>query len=92
MEHAHPYFGLWECGHRKIHHNPLEEGGSHRTAMRLEKPTHEVVKTSLQTKEEVGVRRLADINNCAVGKNQVEADDGVEGKTVLASLVAVSYW
>ena len=91
MEHAYPYFGLWECGHRQTRHNSLEEGKSRRTVMRSERPTHEVVKTSLQTKEEVGVGRLADISNRAVGKNQVEADDGVDGKPILTSLVAVPY-
>ena len=60
-------------------------------AMRSRKVTHEVVKTSLQTPEQVRVRRLGDISNRAVGQNQVVADDGVEGKTVLISLVGVPY-
>ena len=91
MDGAYPYFGLWECGHREICHNSLEQGKCHRKAMRSEKPTHEVVKTSFQTKEEVGVRRLGDISNRAVGKNQIEADNGVDGETMLISLVGVSY-
>ena len=59
--------------------------------MRSDQPTHDVVKTSLQAEEKVGVRRLGDISNRAVGKNQVEGDNGVEGKTMLISLVGVSY-
>jgi len=48
--------------------------------------THEVVKPSLQTPEDIRVRRLRDIGNRAVGQNQVEADDGVDGKTILVGL------
>ena len=59
--------------------------------MRSEKVTHEIIKTSLQTPEEIRVRRLGDIGNRAVGQNQVEADDGVDAKTMLISLVGVPY-
>ena len=59
--------------------------------MGSEKPTHEVVETSLQTKEEVGECRPGNISNCAVGKNQVESDDVVENETMLVSLVGVPY-
>jgi len=55
----------------------------------IRKPTDEVVETSLQTKEQVGVRRLRDISNRPVGKNKVEGDNGVEGKTMLISLEGV---
>jgi len=57
--------------------------------IRSGKRTHEVVEASLQTPEEVGVRRLGDISNRAVGQNQVEADDGVEAQTILVGLVRV---
>ena len=60
--------------------------------MRSKKLTHEVVKAPLQTKEEVGVRRLSDASNRAVGKNQVEADNGIDDKTMLISLEGVPYW
>ena len=33
--------------------------------------------------------RLGDVGNCAVGQNQVEADNGVDGETVLIGLVRV---
>ena len=59
--------------------------------MGSEKPTHEVVKTSLQTEEEVGECRLGNTSNRAVGKNQVESDDVVENEAVLISLVGVPY-
>ena len=59
--------------------------------MGSEEETHEVVKTPLQTPEQVRVRRLGDISNCPVGQNQVEANDGVEAKTVLISLIGVPY-
>ena len=59
--------------------------------MRSGKVTHEVVKTTLQTPEQVRVRRLCDISNRAVGQNQVEPNDGVEGETILISLVGVPY-
>jgi hypothetical protein len=52
--------------------------------------THEVVKSSLQPKEEVGVRRLGHIGDCAVRQNQVVADDCVDGKAILVGLVGVS--
>ena len=57
--------------------------------IRSGKRTHEVVEASLQTPEEVGVRRLGDISNRAVGQNQVVADDGVEAQTILVGLVRV---
>jgi len=92
MNRTYPYFGLWECSHREVCHNSLEQGKCHRTAMRSEKLTHEVVKASLQTKEEVGVPRLGDTSNRAVGKNQVEANNGIDDRTILISLVGVPYW
>jgi hypothetical protein len=52
--------------------------------------TYEVVKSSLQAKEEVGVSRLGHVGNCAVGKNQVEADNCVNGESMLIGLVGVS--
>ena len=52
---------------------------------------HEVVKASLQTPEQVGVRRLGDMSDCAVGQNQIVADDGVDCKAMLISLAGVSY-
>ena len=57
--------------------------------VRLAGVTHEVVGSSLQTPEEVGVRRFGDISNGAVGQNQVEADDGVNAKAMLIGLVGV---
>ena len=53
--------------------------------------THEVIKASLQTPEKVRVLRLGDTGNRAVGQNQVVANDGVDGKTVLVSLEGVPY-
>jgi hypothetical protein len=53
--------------------------------------THEVVKSSLQPKEEVGVGRLGHTSDCAIGQNQVVANDGVDGKTILIGLVGVPY-
>ena len=53
--------------------------------------THEVVKTSLQTPEQVRVHRFGDMSNCAVGQNQVVADNGVDGRTILISLEGVPY-
>ena len=35
--------------------------------------------------------RLGYITDCAVGQNQIEADDGVDGKTILIGLVGVPY-
>lgn len=58
----------------------------------LEKVAHEVVESSLQAKEEVGVRRLGHVGNCAVGQNQVEANSAINRKTVLVGLVGVSCW
>jgi len=55
------------------------------------KSTHKVVESSLQTEEQVGVSRLGHIGNCPVGQNQVEADDGVDGKTVFVGLVGIPY-
>ena len=51
--------------------------------------THEIVKSSLQPEEEVGVGRLGHTGNRAVGQNQVEGDNGVDGKTVLIGLEGV---
>jgi hypothetical protein len=51
--------------------------------------THEVVESSLQSKEEVGVVRLGHIDDCAVGQNQVVSDNGVDGKTVLVGFIGV---
>jgi len=45
--------------------------------------THEVVESPLQSKEQVGVSRLGHVGDCAVGQNQVEADDGVDGEAML---------
>ena len=53
---------------------------------------HKVVVSSLQPKEEVGVSRLGHIGDRAVGQNQVEADNGVDRKTVLIALIGVAYW
>ena len=53
--------------------------------------THKVVVSSLQTKEEVGVSLPGHIGNCAVGQDQVEADNSVDRKTVLIALVRVAY-
>jgi len=53
--------------------------------------THEIVQASLQAPEEIRVRRLGDIGNRAIGQNQVDADDGVNDKTILVSLVRVPY-
>ena len=60
-------------------------------AMRSGKVTHEVVKTSLQTPEQVRVRLFSDISNSAIWQNQVVSDDGVDGKTILISFVGVAY-
>ena len=59
---------------------------------RVRRMTHKVIVSSLQPKEEVGVGLLGHIRNCAVGKDQVEADNGVNRKTVLIALVGVPYW
>ena len=53
---------------------------------------HKVVKSPLQSKEQVGVSRLGNVGDCAVGQNQVEADDGVDGEAMLISLKGVPYW
>jgi hypothetical protein len=53
--------------------------------------THEIVKSSLQPKEQVGVSQLSHTGDCAIGQNQVVTDDGVDGKTVLIGLVRVPY-
>ena len=87
-----PYFGLRECGHREICHNPLRHSRLDRMAVRLEKVTHEVVESSLQAKEEVRVSRLGHVSDRAVGQNQVEAYNGVDRETVLIGLVRVPYW
>jgi len=52
---------------------------------------HKVVKSSLQTEEEVGVSRLGHVGNCPVGQNQVEPDDSVDGEAILISLEGVPY-
>ena len=52
--------------------------------------THEVVESSLQPKEEVGVGRLGHTGDRAIGQNQVVADDSVDGKAILIGLVRVS--
>ena len=57
----------------------------------IRKPADEVVETSLQTKEQVGMGRLGDMSNRAVGENKIEGNDGVEGKTMLISLEGVPY-
>ena len=59
---------------------------------RSKESAHKVVKTSLQTKEEIRVCRLCDISNRAVGQNQVKADNGVDSETVLVGLVGVPYY
>ena len=53
---------------------------------------YKVVKPSLQPKEKVGMSPLGHIGSCAVGQDQVEADNGVDRKTVLIALVGVPYW
>ena len=53
--------------------------------------THEVVKASLQTPEQVRLRRLGDISNRAVGQDQVEADDGVDAEAMLISFEGIPY-
>jgi len=58
----------------------------------VRKMAHKVVKPSFQAEEEVGVSRLGHIGNCPVGQNQVETDNGVDGKAVLISLEGVPYW
>ena len=40
---------------------------------------HEVVESSLQAKEEVGVGGLGHVSSRTVWQNQVESDDGVNG-------------
>ena len=91
MDHTYPYVSLWESSHREVCHDSLAESELNRMGMRSGKVTHEVVKASLQTPEQVRVRRLGDISDRAVGQNQVVSDDGVEGKTILIRLVGVPY-
>ena len=52
---------------------------------------HEIVESSLQAKEEVRVGRLGHMSDCAVGQDQIIADDGVDGETILICLVGVPY-
>jgi len=86
-----PYFSLRERRHREIRHDPLEHGGLNQTVMVPQRTTHEVVESSLQSKEEVGVSRLGHVSDCAVGQDQIEADDGVDSKAILIGLVGISY-
>ena len=53
------------------------------------KVAHEIVESSLQAKEEVGVSRLGHISNRAVGQNQVEADSAVNREPILIGLVRI---
>ena len=53
--------------------------------------THEIVESSLQAEEEIWVGRLGHVRNCAVGQNQIIADNGVDGETILISLEGVPY-
>jgi len=86
-----PYFGLRERRHREICHDPLEHGELDQTVMTLQRATYKVVESSLQSKEEVGVSRLGHVSDCAVGQDQIEADDGVDSKAILIGLVGISY-
>ena len=92
MYRTYPYCGLRECCHREVCYDSLEEVKWDNTAARLEKPAHEVVEASLQTEEEIGICRLGDIPNRAVGQNQVVADNGIDDETVLVSLVGITCW
>ena len=49
--------------------------------------TYKVVESSLQAKEEGRICRLGHVGNRAVWQNQIEADNGVDGETVLIGLV-----
>ena len=91
MDRTYPCFGLWESFHREVCHDSLEGGEWNRMGMGSGKVTHKIVKTSLQTPEQVRVRRLVDISSRAIGQNQVVADDGIEAKTILIRLVGVPY-
>ena len=53
--------------------------------------TYEIVKASLQSPEEIRLRRLGHMSDRAIGQNQVEANDGVDTKTISISLVGVPY-
>jgi len=88
---SYPYFGLRKCGHCKVRHDPLEHCELNQTVMTPQRTTYKVVESSLQSKEEVGVSRLGYISYCTVGQNQVEANYGVNGKTILIGIVGISY-
>lgn len=78
---------------RRSRRNPVEElEGVLETTLRHEQGTHEIVKSSLQAKEEVSVSRLGHTGDCTIGQNQVETNGAVNRKSTLIGPVGRICW